>query len=40
MAAQTAVSPAVNGDSVKTLADILVTQGAFSEERAKQVKLA
>jgi len=40
MAAQTAVSPVVNGDSVKTLADILVTQGAFSEERAKQVKLA
>lgn len=40
MAAQTAVYPVVNGDSVKTLADILVTQGAFSEERAKQVKLA
>ena len=35
-----AVSSAVNGDSAKTLADILVTQGAFSVDLAKQVKLA
>jgi hypothetical protein len=29
-----------NGESATTLADILVSQGALSVERAKQVKLA
>jgi len=40
MAAQTALYPASNGESARTLVDILVTQGTFSEDRAKQVKLA
>jgi len=39
MAAQTSLS-AMNEGSIKNLADILVTQGSLTEERAKQVKLA
>jgi hypothetical protein len=40
MAAQlkTPKSP-INGESAKTLADILATLGALDEEKAKQVKL-
>jgi len=40
MTVPTSVSVTGNGESTKTLADILVAHGAFSEERAKQVKLA
>lgn len=32
--------PATDGDSVLTLADVLVTQGALSADRAKEIKLA
>ena len=39
MAAQTSLS-AMNEGGIKNLADILVTQGSLTEERAKQVKLA
>jgi len=39
MAAQTPASP-IDGGGVKNLADLLVAQGALTEERAKQVKLA
>ena len=40
MAAQTSVPPIINTEGIRTLADILAEQGAFDENRAKQVKLA